>query len=300
MTLETPQGRADHMARSIEVFGRILELDELLEQIRARHGRAGARRGRSAARRPGCRGFRRRASSPSPRERTHDDHCRALGRLGADRLRQRPEARALRAVSRSSARSRRRCGRRRSDDWDPGRDLRARIGRGRRRALGPAPAGAAAVGAVARRGPVQRVADAVPAPRLLSRHGAAMGLDARALGRCRRAQSVRLYGRRHLAAERCGRAAGACRRVEEVGRAGQGECAAVGHGRPADPLDRRRCEQVHGARGAARAALRRHLARPAEVRPRAGGRSVAAGGESRALARRLPQAARRRTAASSC
>jgi predicted Zn-dependent peptidase len=35
MTLETPQGRADHMARSIEVFGRILELDELLAQIRS-------------------------------------------------------------------------------------------------------------------------------------------------------------------------------------------------------------------------------------------------------------------------
>ncbi len=35
MTLETPQGRADHMARSIEVFGRILAMEELLEQIRA-------------------------------------------------------------------------------------------------------------------------------------------------------------------------------------------------------------------------------------------------------------------------
>jgi predicted Zn-dependent peptidase len=34
MTLETAQGRADHMARSIEVFGRILGLEELLEQIR--------------------------------------------------------------------------------------------------------------------------------------------------------------------------------------------------------------------------------------------------------------------------
>jgi predicted Zn-dependent peptidase len=34
MSLETPQGRADHMARSIEVFGRILSLDELLAQIR--------------------------------------------------------------------------------------------------------------------------------------------------------------------------------------------------------------------------------------------------------------------------
>lgn len=35
MTLETPQGRADHIARSIEVFGRILTLDELLRQIRS-------------------------------------------------------------------------------------------------------------------------------------------------------------------------------------------------------------------------------------------------------------------------
>jgi predicted Zn-dependent peptidase len=35
MGLETAQGRADHMARSIEVFGRILSLAELLEQIRA-------------------------------------------------------------------------------------------------------------------------------------------------------------------------------------------------------------------------------------------------------------------------
>jgi predicted Zn-dependent peptidase len=34
MALETGQGRADHMARSIEVFGRILQLDELLEQVR--------------------------------------------------------------------------------------------------------------------------------------------------------------------------------------------------------------------------------------------------------------------------
>ena len=35
MTLETAQGRADHIARSIEVFGRILNLDELLGQIRS-------------------------------------------------------------------------------------------------------------------------------------------------------------------------------------------------------------------------------------------------------------------------
>jgi predicted Zn-dependent peptidase len=35
MGLETPQGRSDQMARSIEVFGRILSHDELLEQIRS-------------------------------------------------------------------------------------------------------------------------------------------------------------------------------------------------------------------------------------------------------------------------
>jgi predicted Zn-dependent peptidase len=35
MSLETPQGRADQMARSIEVFGRILSLEELLGQVRA-------------------------------------------------------------------------------------------------------------------------------------------------------------------------------------------------------------------------------------------------------------------------
>jgi predicted Zn-dependent peptidase len=34
MSLETAQGRADQMARSIEIFGRILPLDELLGQIR--------------------------------------------------------------------------------------------------------------------------------------------------------------------------------------------------------------------------------------------------------------------------
>jgi predicted Zn-dependent peptidase len=35
MALESPHGRADHMARSIEVFGRILGLDELLDQLRS-------------------------------------------------------------------------------------------------------------------------------------------------------------------------------------------------------------------------------------------------------------------------
>lgn len=47
MTLETAQGRADQMARSIEVFGRILTLDELLAEIRAVD--AGAARAAGAA-----------------------------------------------------------------------------------------------------------------------------------------------------------------------------------------------------------------------------------------------------------
>lgn len=35
MALETPQGRADAMARSIEIFGRIMTLEEMLAEIRA-------------------------------------------------------------------------------------------------------------------------------------------------------------------------------------------------------------------------------------------------------------------------
>jgi predicted Zn-dependent peptidase len=35
MSMESAQGRADQMARSIEVFGRILTVDELLGQLRA-------------------------------------------------------------------------------------------------------------------------------------------------------------------------------------------------------------------------------------------------------------------------
>jgi predicted Zn-dependent peptidase len=35
MTLETPQGRADSIARSIEIFGRIMSLDEMLDELRA-------------------------------------------------------------------------------------------------------------------------------------------------------------------------------------------------------------------------------------------------------------------------
>ena len=35
MMLETPQGRADQIARSIELYGRIVPLDELIGEVRA-------------------------------------------------------------------------------------------------------------------------------------------------------------------------------------------------------------------------------------------------------------------------
>ena len=35
MALETPQGRADSIARSIEIFGRIMSLDEMLAELHA-------------------------------------------------------------------------------------------------------------------------------------------------------------------------------------------------------------------------------------------------------------------------
>jgi predicted Zn-dependent peptidase len=38
MSLESVQGRADHLARSVEVFGRIVSLDELLDKIRGVDG----------------------------------------------------------------------------------------------------------------------------------------------------------------------------------------------------------------------------------------------------------------------
>jgi predicted Zn-dependent peptidase len=35
MAQETPQGRADHLARSVEIYGRIVEIDELIAELRA-------------------------------------------------------------------------------------------------------------------------------------------------------------------------------------------------------------------------------------------------------------------------
>ena len=46
MTLETPQGRADAMARSIEIFGRIVGVDEMLTELRAVDAEAARAAGR--------------------------------------------------------------------------------------------------------------------------------------------------------------------------------------------------------------------------------------------------------------
>lgn len=133
------------------------------------------------------------------------------------------------------------------------------------------------------RGALHRKLHALSPPGLLSRHGAGLGLAARTgrgRQRCGRGRSglpqpVRLYrgGQPGARGRRCG--GHACRRLEEIGRAGARECRARRHDRAADPLDRRRRRQVRGARGAARTALRRHPARPAQVRARPERRALA-------------------------
>ena len=48
MALETPQGRADSMARSIEIFGRIMAVDEMLAELRSVDASAARAAGRAA------------------------------------------------------------------------------------------------------------------------------------------------------------------------------------------------------------------------------------------------------------
>ena len=152
----------------------------------------------------------------------------------------------------------------------------------------------------ARRRPFPRQPDPVPPSRLLPRHGPAMGFYARARRRRGGAQPVRLYRRRHAVAVRRRGADGPCRRLEEIGRGRPRQRSTVGDGRPADPLDRRRRRQIHRARSPPRAPLRRHLARPAQVRPRPDRRIVAARGSSRAACSPIAASCSTPTAASSC
>ena len=103
-------------------------------------------------------------------------------------------------------------------------------------------------------------------------------------------QPLRLY-RSRLAGRGRGRRRGhAYRCLEEGDRLGAREPGAVEARRQADPLDFGRRTEIRRARGPARAALRRHPARPAEIRPRAEGRGVGALSESSRDAEALPRA----------
>ena len=123
-----------------------------------------------------------------------------------------------------------------------------------------------------------------------------MGLDARAARRTPRCSTCSATpASARLLLSDAGRAAGPCRRVEEVGRGRartMPRCRAWPTARSAGSSTTPRKFTAREVRRGA--ALRRHHARPAQVRPRARRRGVAAGGESAPLARRLPQAARRR------
>src|SRR5205085_5816246 len=118
-----------------------------------------------------------------------------LARLGPARLWQRPEARTLRSRHRRPARAASHVGAG-AVGLGPGRDLRSRLRRGGGRALGPASGSPAILGAIAQWREVSGVSDAVPAPRFLPGHGAAMGLDARPSRQRRCAEPLRIYGGR--------------------------------------------------------------------------------------------------------
>ena len=151
MALETPQGRADHMARSIEVFGRIVDARRAARASSARYdattaraagarlldGRGRGRLGRRAARAGGVSDLQTLIAEPWADWGLIDcGNGQKLERYGP--VTRRP-ARAAGDVGAGARR------------LGPRRDLRPRFGRGRRRALGPAPAGARAMGAGARR-----------------------------------------------------------------------------------------------------------------------------------------------------
>ena len=145
MALETPQGRADQMARSIEIHGRI---DRRRDARRAsRGGRWRPAQAAGAAMLDGPRAI---ASiggklAAARHDAVSDDRRRALGRLGADRQRRWPEVGTLRPVTvvrpEPQAMWAPALGR-----LGPRRDLRPRLGRGRRRTLGPASPGPARAG----------------------------------------------------------------------------------------------------------------------------------------------------------
>ena len=280
MALETPQGRADSdgpLDRDVRAdhdaprkcwpsFARSTSRPRKPPgsacSTAARH-----RLGRRQARR--CVGHERR--------RPQDDRRRALGRLGPDRQRRRPEARALRPGHRRPARA----------AGDVGAGAR-RLGRPTRPSF-PAPTRRAA-GAGSSTAPVPRELAAGARRRSASTPSLT---PFRHLGffpdmapqwdwmreRAADADVLNLFGYTGVgtpAAERGRRAAGPCRRVEEIGRGRQGQCRSVGPGRPADPLDRRRRRASSprarsGAGGATTASCSTRPSSAAGPRARCGG-----------------------------
>ena len=109
---------------------------------------------------------------------------RGLGRLRPRRQRPRPQARALRPLPLHPPRSRRRCGRR---GWPSGTPTassspaRTRTAAAAGSSTARCPARRLAAGV--ERGPLHRAVHPVPPPRLLPRHGAGVGVDARAARR---------------------------------------------------------------------------------------------------------------------
>ena len=82
MAMESAQGRADHMARSIEVFGRILPVEELLEQLRAVDAAAARGAGAALLDGPRCDSVGGRPALTRGVSRSRDADRRALAGLG--------------------------------------------------------------------------------------------------------------------------------------------------------------------------------------------------------------------------
>jgi hypothetical protein len=103
------------------------------------------------------------------------------------------------------------------------------------------------------------------------------------------AEPVRLYRRCLAGGGGCRRRSHACRCVEEGDRLGARKPGAEPARQGADPLDLRRRDEVHPARGTPRQYLRHHPHRPAEIRSRAEWRGLASVRAPAADARYLPR-----------
>ena len=168
-------------------------------------------------------------------------------------------------------------------------------------AAGPAPRGAAELAAGARQGPLPRQPDPVPPPRLLPRHGPAMGFHARRVRDD--ADVLNLFGYTGVGTLSLSDAGARMVHVDASKKSVEGGRAnAMLSGMGERPIrwivdDAAKFTAREVRRGAA---LRRHPARPAQVRARPDRRSVAARGSSRAACSPTAAACSTRTAAFSC